>query len=241
MRRYQLKRYGIKTLKGKLCPKIVEKLKAVSEEATDCLSRYADDSMFEVEKGRRTYVMDLRKRTSGCRKWEMTRVSCAHGYSAITFHGHKPKDYVDHYYSIKMFKKAYAPMIYPVPSEEKWIWINHGVLELPKSRVALGRPRKARTRSPDESREPKNPYRMRKFGVKGKCSFCKLFGHNTKTCPKKKYLASNYRQPATEVELPIPSPASTQSVGSSSSRREDTKLATSSRRGGAQPHNKKFL
>lgn len=191
-----------------MCLKIVEKLKAVGEEGTDYLSRYAGDSMFEVEKGRRTYVMDLRKRKCGCRKWEMTGVSCAHEYSAITFHGHKPKDYVDHYYSIKMCKKAYALMIYPVPSEENWVWTNHGVLEPPRSRVALGRHRKTRTRSPDESRDPKNPYRMRKFGLKVKCSFCKLFGHNTRTCPKKKYLTSNYRQPATKVELPTPSPAS---------------------------------
>jgi hypothetical protein len=35
MRMYQLKRDGIKTLKGKLCPRIVEKLEAVSEEATN--------------------------------------------------------------------------------------------------------------------------------------------------------------------------------------------------------------
>jgi hypothetical protein len=59
---------------------------------------------------------------------------------------------------------AYAPIIYPVPSEEQWIRTHHGVLEPPRLRVTLGRPRKARTRAPDESRDPKNPHRMRKFG-----------------------------------------------------------------------------
>jgi hypothetical protein len=48
-RRYQLKRDGIKTLKGKLCPRIVDKLKAIGEEATNCLFRYAGDDLFEVE------------------------------------------------------------------------------------------------------------------------------------------------------------------------------------------------
>jgi hypothetical protein len=167
MRRYQLKRDGIKTLKGKLCPIIVKKLEVVGEKATDCLSRYANDSMFEVEKGRRTYVVDLRKRTCGYRKWEMTRIPCAYAHSAVTFHGHKLEDYVDHYYSIEMYKKAYAPMIYPVPSEEQWIRTNHGVLEPPRSKVTPGRPRKARTRAPDELRDPKTPYRLRKFGLIG--------------------------------------------------------------------------
>jgi hypothetical protein len=134
----------------------------------------------------------------------MTGIPCAHAHSAITFHGHKPKDYVDHFYSIEMYNKAYAPMIYPVPSEEQWILTNHGVLEPLRSRVTPGRPRKARTRAPDESRDLKNPYKIRKFGLKGKCGFCKMFGHNSRTCPKKKQLASNYRQPTTEVELSTP-------------------------------------
>jgi hypothetical protein len=190
---YQLKRDGIKTLKGKLYRRIYEKLKAVGEEATNCLSRYASDDLFEVEQGRRMYVVDLRKRTCGCRKWEMTGIPCAHAHSAITFRGHKLEDYVDRFYSIKMYMKAYAPMIYSVPSEEQWIRTNHYVLEPPRLRVTPSRPWKARTRAPDESKDLKNPHRMRKFGLKGKCSFCKMYGHNSKTCPKKKQLASNYR------------------------------------------------
>jgi hypothetical protein len=35
-----------------------------------------------------------------------------------------------------------------------------------------------------------------------------MLGHNSRTCPRKKQLASNSRQPATEVELPTPPPAS---------------------------------
>jgi hypothetical protein len=135
----------------------------------------------------------------------MTGIPCAHAHSAITFHGHKLEDYVDHCYSIEMYKKAYVPIIYPVPSEEQWIWTNHGVLEPPILRVTPCRPRKGRTRAPDESRDPKNPHKMRKFGLRGKCGYCKLLGHNSRTCPSKK-------QPATEVELPTPPPASVSSI-----------------------------
>jgi hypothetical protein len=74
--------------------------------------------------------------------------------------------------------------------------------------VTVGRPQKARTRALDESRDPKNPHRMRKFRLKGKCGYCKMLGHNSRTCPKKKQLASNDRQPTTEVELPTPPSAS---------------------------------
>jgi len=208
MRRYQLKRDGIAKLKGKLCPRIVEKLEAIGESASDCLSRFASDGIFEVEQGRRQYAVNLRRRTCGCRKWEVTGIPCAHAHSAITFHGHKPEDYVDPCYSIEMYKKAYAPIIYPMPSEEQWVKTAHDVLDLPRSRLMSGGPRKARVRGPDESRVPQNPYRMRKFGLKGRCRLCKLVGHNSKTCLKKKEQASNYRQPATEVDLPTPPPTS---------------------------------
>jgi hypothetical protein len=103
-----------------------------------------------------------------------------------------------------MYKKAYAPIIYPVPSEKQWIRTHHSFLEPPRLRVTLGRPRKVRTRAPDELRDPKNPRRMRKFGLRGKCGYCKMLGHNNRTFPRKKQLASNYKKPATEVELHTP-------------------------------------
>jgi len=129
-------------------------------------------------------------------------------HSAITFHGHKPEDYVDLCYSIEMYKKAYAPIIYPMPSEEQWVKTAHDVLDPLRSRSMLGRPRKARVKGHVESRVPQNPYRMRKFGLKGRCGLCKLVRHNSRTCPKKKEQASNYGQPSTKVDLPTPHPAS---------------------------------
>jgi len=208
MRRYQLKRDDIKKLKGKLCPRIVEKLEDIGEAASDCLSHFAGDGIFEVEQGSKQYAVDLRRRTCGCKKWEVTRIPCAHAHSAITFHGHKPEDYVDPCFSIEMYKNAYAPIRYPMPSEEQWVKTVHDVLDPPRSRLMPGRLGKAKVRGPNESRVPQNPYRMRKFGLKGRCGLCKLVGHNTRTCPKKKEQAFNYRQPTTEVDLPTPPPAS---------------------------------
>jgi len=197
MRRYQLKRDGISKLKGKLCPRIVKKLEAVGEAALDCLSCYFGDGMFEVEEGRRQYVVDIQNRKCGCRRWQMTGILCAHAHSATTFHGHHLEDYANPCYTIETYKKAYAPLIYPMPSDEQWIWTEHDILDLPRSRLMSGRPLKARVRGPDESRVPQNPYRMRKFGLKGRCGLYKVVGHNTRICPKKKEQASNYMQPTT--------------------------------------------
>ncbi|XP_062161919.1 uncharacterized protein LOC133868944 [Alnus glutinosa] len=119
MRRYQLKRDGISKLKGKLCPKIVKKLEAVGEAALDCLSCFFGDGMFEVEEGRRQYVVDIRNRKCGYRRWQMTGILCAHAQSATTFHGHHLEDYANPCYTIETYKKAYAPLIYPMPSNEQ--------------------------------------------------------------------------------------------------------------------------
>jgi hypothetical protein len=109
MRRYQLKRDGIRKLKGKLCPRIVEKLESICKAASNCLSHFSVDGMFEVEQESRQYVVDIRNRKCRCRKWQMTGIPCAHAHSAITFHGHHPEDCVDPCYSIEMSKR---PMLH---------------------------------------------------------------------------------------------------------------------------------
>jgi hypothetical protein len=104
MRMYQLKGDSIRSLKGKLCPRIVEKLETIGEEAIDYLSHFVGDGLFEVEQGCRQYIVDLRKWTSRCKKWEMTGIPCAHAFSVILYHGGKPEDYVNNYYSLEMYK-----------------------------------------------------------------------------------------------------------------------------------------
>jgi hypothetical protein len=123
-----------------------------------------------------------------------------HACAAIQHICKNAEDYVDEYFTVEMYKKAYEPVIYPMPSQEQWIPTQHDKLEPPVSRVALGRPKKVRKRQVDEHRDPKNPNRMRKFGARMKCSMCKGRGHNKKACPMRSTQAS--------VVLPTPPPAS---------------------------------
>ncbi|XP_059454848.1 uncharacterized protein LOC132185016 [Corylus avellana] len=170
MRRYQAKREGIEKLTGKLCPRITAKLEAIGLEAVDCIAQYAGDLMFEVTcPDNRQFVVDLGRRRCGCRQWELTGIPCLHAVAAILYDCGDPEDYVDECFTIAVYKKAYAPVIYLMPSEEQWIKTSHDKLEPPIGRVAPGRPKKQRKSGPDESRDSKNPDRMRKFEARMKC------------------------------------------------------------------------
>jgi hypothetical protein len=129
MRRYQAKREGIEKLTGRLCPRNAAKMKAIGLVAVDCIAAYAGESMFEVTSpDNRQFVVDLRRWRCGCRQWEIIGIPCPHAVAAILYDYGDPKDYMDKCFTIKVYKKAYAPIIYPMPSEEQWIKISHDKL-----------------------------------------------------------------------------------------------------------------
>jgi len=179
MRRYQRKRDAIRAMEGNLGPKIKEKLEIEEDEASHCTPIFAGDGLFEIECKGRKYVVNLCQRTCGCRKWDVSGIPCCHAISAIWHGGGNPEDYLSHYFGKEMYLKAYAPIIYPVPSEEQWVRTNQPKVEPPKSRATIGRPKKVRNRGADET---SNPYSIRKGGKKNQCGMCKKYGHNTRTC-----------------------------------------------------------
>jgi hypothetical protein len=124
------------------------------------------------------------------------------------YDGGKSEDYVDNCYSVEKYKKAYEFIIYSMPSEEQWLRTEHDKVQSPKLRLTLGRPKKVRIRALDEPRDKKNLYSARKFGARMRCSKCKLVGHNTRTCPKKKAEALNYREPDVETNVSNQPPSS---------------------------------
>jgi hypothetical protein len=130
MRRYQAKREGIQKLTRKITPKIAKKLEALVYESMDCVTLYAGDDMFEVSGPTgKQFVVNMRRRTCGCRVWQMTGIPCVHACAAIRHSCKDAADYVDDFYSLEMYKKAYEPVIYPMPSEEQWIKTQHDMLE----------------------------------------------------------------------------------------------------------------
>jgi hypothetical protein len=48
----------------------------------------------------------------------MTGIPCAHVVSAILYFNANPEDYVDEWYTVEMYKKAYDEIVYPMPGED---------------------------------------------------------------------------------------------------------------------------
>jgi zinc finger SWIM domain-containing protein 3 len=107
MRMYQVKRDGIEKLTGKLCPKVVAKLDAIGLEEMECVATYAGGTLFEVTcPNSKQFVVDLGKKSCGCKQRELTGIPCTHVVSSILFDFENPKDYVNEYYSLKRYIKA---------------------------------------------------------------------------------------------------------------------------------------
>jgi hypothetical protein len=59
MKRYQTKRDDIRTMTGRLCPKIVGRLDEIGKDASNCYSTYAGDGLYEVTHKHKQYVVNL--------------------------------------------------------------------------------------------------------------------------------------------------------------------------------------
>jgi hypothetical protein len=180
MRRFQVNRASIAKMSGKLCPKIQVKVDKAGVKASECLLLYAGEGKYEVNYRQQKFVVNLREKTCGCKKWDITGIPCHHAISAILHEGRKIEDYVDHCYTIEKYRKSYEPIIHPVPSMEQWTRTQYDPVDPPFERCHPGRPKRMRRRDPSE---PRNPFRFSKVGTNIKCSSCNKFGHNSRTCP----------------------------------------------------------
>ncbi|GMY33874.1 DEK carboxy-terminal domain protein [Fagus crenata] len=71
MRRFQVNRASIAKMSGKLCPKIQVKVDKAGVKASECLLMYAGEEKYEVDYRQQKFVVNLREKTCGCKKWDM--------------------------------------------------------------------------------------------------------------------------------------------------------------------------
>ena len=180
MRRFQVNRTSITKMSGKLCPKIQVKVDKAEVKASECLLMYSGERKYEVDYRQQKFVVNLREKTYRCKKWDISGIPCHHAISVILHEGSKIEDYVDHCYTIEKYKKSYKPIIYLVSSMEQQTRTQYDAVDPPLERYHLGRPKRQRKKDPTG---PRNPYRFSKLGTNIKCSVCKKFGHNSRTCP----------------------------------------------------------
>jgi hypothetical protein len=83
MKRYQAKSNGIRTIISRLCPRIVAKLDEIGAVAGQCYCTYAGGHLYDVRHNNKQYVVNLLRKTCGCKQWDMTGIPCVHAVSAI--------------------------------------------------------------------------------------------------------------------------------------------------------------
>ena len=77
------KRNGIEKYVGKVCPNIQDKLEKLKQESIPFCATPSGKFMYEVDNDRERHVVNLTNRTCSCRIWDLTRLPCKHGITAI--------------------------------------------------------------------------------------------------------------------------------------------------------------
>ncbi|KAL0334092.1 UNVERIFIED_CONTAM: hypothetical protein Sangu_1565400, partial [Sesamum angustifolium] len=103
-----------------------------------------------------------------------------------------PEDYVHDYYTVDMYKKAYAPMIMRTSGEILWEQSLFIPPLPPDFGRGPGRPSNARRREPDEATNKRKKKTACRKGMRLKrqqatvhCTICGEAGHNQRLCPFK--------------------------------------------------------
>ncbi|KAG8387434.1 hypothetical protein BUALT_Bualt02G0021000 [Buddleja alternifolia] len=190
----------------KICPRIKKILKKNMEKAaSDCNPIKSTDTHYEISCYDMTKcTVDLQKHSCSCRKWDLSGIPCKHAMSAICSQKLNGQDFVDEYYSVNTYLKAYEPCIYPVNGPDKWHRTNFRAPLPPNVGRRIGRPLTARRMEVGEQsnkgrRGHSNQFRMKRSNYKVRCKFCGEKGHNKKGCNARKAAEEN-GQVAAEAE-----------------------------------------
>ncbi|KAH7858712.1 hypothetical protein Vadar_027038 [Vaccinium darrowii] len=167
--------------KDPICPKIKKRLDKQRDEKR-WISRYFGHQLFQVEGPNQQFKVDLRMKTCGCRRWELTGIPCVHAIAAYNKLKLDPKDYVDDWYKVDTNLSTYDNLLGPINGRELWPTTDGPKLLPPDVKKRTGSPKKARRREPDE--EVPNFTKLSRRGVKMTCSLCGKTGHNKRGCKR---------------------------------------------------------
>lgn len=109
----------------------------------------------------------------------MTGIPCVHACASLVQNEKDPYGYVDHYYSVDAYKKAYEGVIMPIPDQTNWVNSESEPVDPPNIRVAPGRPKKVRRKAPLEDL---HCGKLSKVGIPIHCSHCGHTNHNVRSC-----------------------------------------------------------
>ncbi|WVZ03118.1 hypothetical protein V8G54_023924 [Vigna mungo] len=160
------------TYPGVLMPRPRKRLDKEIEKSGNWIPTWAGAEKFEVTHDftMDKFVVDL-------------RIPCRHAIAAINYKVQNPEYYVHVYYKKQAYVTCYAPEIVPINGQQMWPTSENTLLLLPPIyKTPLGRPKKLRRRETDE---PVSHTKLSKKHAIMKCSNCKEFGHNVRSCRRK--------------------------------------------------------
>ncbi|XP_015696575.2 uncharacterized protein LOC102717739 isoform X1 [Oryza brachyantha] len=177
MEKMALRRYVARKLQDGILPnvmkdlnKLTNSLKVVKVARSD--DGFAEITLVEADNSTKRHTVNLEHHTCSCRVWQITGKPCKHALAWICTNRHSIEDFVSPYYSVAMFKQAYAGRVPPMTNRSQWPIIDIGFkVYLPKQKRGAGRPRVQRIRDCLEAGRKKVL-----------CRRCKRFGHFEKTC-----------------------------------------------------------
>ena len=120
LNRCQQNRLSILKVKSELCPKVCKRLHREKMSSSKWLASWSSDIKFEVKNGLQSFIMDLKKRTCNCRKWDITGIPCCHAISCIFFNREVVEKYTNDCYKVSTYKACYEPIIDPINSQNMW-------------------------------------------------------------------------------------------------------------------------
>ena len=163
-------------MSGYIIPAIINALNAKTKTIKDHEVLICGDGTAEVTVNRFKHAVNLEQRTCTCRAWQVTGKPCTHALAFIARLSRHAKmdEFIDDYFSVNRFRKAYAGTFNPMTSKDSWPRVDLGYkIKKPKLRRKPGRPRISRMKSYDEAGTSKK---------RKPCSECNELGHIAKHC-----------------------------------------------------------
>jgi hypothetical protein len=186
MSKFQVRRDGVAIANWEIAPHYVEILETEKMWARYPTVVNGGNGIWRVETGAHNiHVVNLRNKTCGCLKWDLTGVPCKHAIAAIYMAREFPEDYVSEFFKKPMYEATYRPMIYHVPGPHDWVRTDTIDIEPPIFATKPGRKKKKRRPSAGEGQDGSGKI------ATITCGNCTLKGHRYTTCtqPLKPHLA----------------------------------------------------
>ncbi|CAN0829506.1 hypothetical protein LINGRAPRIM_LOCUS2989 [Linum grandiflorum] len=168
-----------------ICPRRLKILNLFRDWASQWDPKFNGDSEYQVEGPKGTFVVNLRARTCACGKWQLCGIPCEHAISCIFYNQESPENYVHSWFKVGTYLEAYVFPIHPLNDPNQWKPSESAILRAPTFETKKPGPDKTKRRLEawelERKKKDKNGREvtvMTKAGQKGKCSICKVFGHN---------------------------------------------------------------